>query len=160
MHAHTITIERILKDTDHKELSEVLRVVYTCYLTPKEREHYQVMLLHIQGKPQRDLGILLNVQQYKVSEYLSKLQGKLKRILHVLVYRRAPLERLLSYLQNRLKTQQYLVICLLLAGNKRHQVAEILGCSSARISYVMDLIQKRLPTSRYISLERFLSQLG
>ena len=100
------TIENILTELDDKEFQDALNLVYTYYLQPKEQDHYQILLLSLQGKPQRDLGILLNVQQYKISEYLSKLRRKLKRITTVLVYQRPALEQLLKYVKPRVTERQ------------------------------------------------------
>lgn len=155
-----ITIETILQELENKELWDVLNAVYAYYLTDKERDHYQVLLLYLQGKPQRDLGILLNVQQFKISEYLTKLQIKLKRVSAVLVYQRTILEQLLSYLKKRLTDRQYLIICLLLAGNKRTQVASILNISPASISFRLEHIFQSLPETKRILLTKFINTLG
>ena len=154
-----ITVETILEEIQDKPLQDVLSTVYTCYLSPREKEHYGVCLLHLSGKPQRDLGILLDVHQHKISLYVARLKNKLKRIINTLVYKRKLIVRFLPYLKKHLNAQQYQAVILLLAGNKLNQVAAALKCSPARVSHLFDEIEAKLPRSRFETLQRFIRNL-
>jgi DNA-binding CsgD family transcriptional regulator len=151
------SIEQILNDLgETSTLHDILRVVYVYYLTDKEKEHYQILLLYYSGKPQRELGILLNVQQYKVSEYLSSLLRKMKKISSVFVYHRTKLVRFLCFLKKHATPRQYQVICYLLAGNKQCNVARYLSCSPAAIFYTLRQIRHHLSPTRQVTFNKYL----
>jgi len=149
-------IDEVLSDLGERpSLHDILRVVYCYYLTEKEKEHYQILLLYYNGKPQRELGILLNVQQYKVSEYLSRLQHKLKKIAAVFTYRRDKFERFLNFLKKRLTEKQYYVVSCLFAGNKQCEIARHLKCSPAAVFYTIRQINTRLSITKRKLFEKY-----
>ena len=155
-----IKISPILAETEGKDYYAILKAVYTYYLTEKEQVHYQALLLYVLGKPQRDIGILLNTQQYKVCEYLAKLKRKLVNVTTVLARENQELKQLLIRLKPVLSKQQYDVVEFLMAGNKKIDIAAHYKCSPARITIVSKLLQKRIPSKDKNKFAHFYSKLG
>jgi hypothetical protein len=155
-----IKVSTILEQTEGKDYYAILNAVYAYYLTEKERVHYHVLLLYVLGKPQRDIGILLNTQQYRVCEYLSKLKRKLVNVTTVLARENAELVRFMARLKPLLSKQQYDVAEFLLAGNKKIDIAAHYRCSPARITIVSKLIQNKLSAKERNRFLHFYSKLG
>jgi len=153
-----ISIKHILKDLQNEvpSVTDILRIIYCYYLSKKEKDHYHVLLLFLQGKPQKDLGILLNVQQYKVSEYLSKLLSKIRKISYIFTHK-TEFENFLKYLKEHLTKKQYRVLCYLFAGNKQIAVARKLKCSPTAVFYTLQQIRKKLPKTECTLLHKYLT---
>lgn len=152
-----ITIDEILKELNHSDhLRDILRIIYCYYLTEKDKENYEILLMYLDGKPQRELGILIGTQQFKVSRYLSKLLKKMRGIGDVFLQKDI-LQNFLIFLKNNCSQRQYMIVSYLFAGNKYYQIARQLKCSISTVYYTLFSIKKRLPESQLVLFEKFLS---
>ena len=155
-----VLFEEVLEEIgDSTDLSVVLRVIYNYYLNKKEREVYEAFVLNIQGKPQRELGILLGLQRFKVSRAITKLKRKLRIKGDLFTTKKDDLDNLILYIKHNFDRKKYLIISYLLAGNKYYNIAKRFKCSSALIFKACYFIEHRLSkeqASLFISAVRAL----
>lgn len=149
----------VLDIADSRNLDKILGAIYSVYLSKHEKNIYSMMSLYVNGKPQRELGILFNLNQDKVSMYLKKLRKKLKRVYTVLTTRTDETKELMEYLSTVLSKQQLKVVELLLLGNKKIRIAEKFGCSAAHITRVMAHVYKKLTDKRSVQLKALIDEL-
>lgn len=145
---------------DDYDYYKVIHVVYSFYLTERQREQYQALLLYAQGKPQRDIGIVMGTNQCKVSLMLSRLRIRLKNIVTALYDERERLDELLGALEKSTTRKQFAIICYLLAGHRRTIVADFLGCAPAHITQVIKKVSCREQPHVMETLTHFLLKLG
>lgn len=154
-----MNLDYVLDVADSRKLDILLGVIYNVYLSKREKNLYNMMSLYVNGKSQRELGILFNLHQDKVSNYLKKLRKKLKRVYTTLTTRTDELKELKDYLITVLSKQQMEVVELLLLGNKKIRIAEKFGCSAAHITAVIVRIHRKLPDERSFQLEQLINDL-
>lgn len=145
---------------DDYDYYKVINVVYAFYLTERQREQYQALLLYAQGKPQRDIGIVMGTNQCKVSWMLSRLRIRLKNIVTSLYEERERLDELLCTLEKSTTRKQFAIVCYLLAGHRRTRVAHSLHCTPAHITQVIKKIAGREQKHVMETLTHFLLKLG
>lgn len=154
-----MNLDYVLEVAESNSLDNILGVIYTVYLSKREKNLYNMMSLYVNGKSQRELGILFNLHQDKVSNYLKKLRKKLRRIYTTLTVHNEELKEMKSYLLTVLSKQQMEVVELLMLGNKKIRIAEKFDCSAAHITAVIARIYKKLPDERSIQLEQLINDL-
>jgi len=149
----------ILDAVDTQDLDVILGIIYSCYLSNREKNLYNMMTLHVAGKSQVELSILFSMYQDKVSVYLARLRKKLRRIYSTLVHRTDELRDLYKYLELELSVQQLQIIELLLMGHKQIRISEQLNCSPAHITKVISRIYEKIPAEKSIQVEDLISAL-
>ena len=153
------TIDNILfndlgEDVDY---SNVLKVIYCHYLNDTERTIYNAALLYFSGKTQKDIGILLNMEQPYFNKRLYKLINKMKNISAILYDDRETLIALLNRLKKCLLPDQYKCIALLLGGNNnKSDIARYLHCTSPYITKIKNNIFKRLSKEDRLAVKFYL----
>jgi hypothetical protein len=138
--------EHILKEIPTTEdLSVFLRLIYNYYLNDQDKENYTILIMYIHGKPQKELGILLGMQQFKVSKRLAKLRNKIRNIGTLFRNNRDELLELMQYIRENFNNRTYLTISYLLAGNKYYTIADHFKCLPGSVFYMMHAVEKKLP---------------
>jgi hypothetical protein len=141
-----ILLEDILKELTHSDdLSIILRVIHSHYLSKRDKEYYEIFILNLQGKPQRELGVLLGMQQFKVSKNLAKLRYKLQKLGNLLKHNVDDISEMMLYIKQHFTVRHYTIASYMFAGNKYYTLAKRFKCSPALIFYVMHFIEKKLP---------------
>ena len=66
------------EDEDPNALGKIVDLIYKYYLTPKDQVFFRCLIMHYHNKKQREVGVLLNMDQPNLSAKLSQLSRKLK----------------------------------------------------------------------------------
>lgn len=138
--------ERIIKDiTNPDDLSVLLRIIYNYYMNKRDKEYYEVLVMYIKGKPQKELGILLGTQQFKVSKRLATLRNKMCSIGDLFRENDDTLLEMMAYIRENFNRRTYLTISYLFAGNKYYQVASRFKCLPGFVFYIIHAVESKLP---------------
>jgi predicted transcriptional regulator len=151
------SIDDILKEVEEESGQyNIIRVIYSYYLNEKERNFYQAFLLNLSGKPQKEIGILLNIVQSHVSKFISLLVNKMQRLAKLFT---APdIDEFVSFitmLKHRLKPNHYEIISFVLGGNRYTDIAKHLKCSPPNIFKINFRIRKCLSKQEYATLNKY-----
>jgi hypothetical protein len=150
------SIDEILTELEEDDHYNVLRVIYSYYLTPKEKDFYQAFMLNLSGKPQKEIGILLNIVQSHVSKFISLLRSKMQRLANV--FTPPDKDELISFitlLKSKLKPTHYEVVSFILGGNRYTDIASHLKCSPPNIFKINARIRKCLSKQEYALLNKY-----
>jgi DNA-binding CsgD family transcriptional regulator len=151
------SIDEILKELEADEGQyNVIRVIYSYYLTDREREVYQAFLLNLSGKPQKEIGILLNIVQSHVSKFISLLVLKMQRLAKL--FTPPDIDELVSFitvLKAKLKPRHYDIVSFVLGGNRYIDIAHHLKCSPPNIFKTNSKLRKYLSKQEYALLNKY-----
>jgi len=140
------TIEKTLTQINEaRSLSDVLRIIYEHYMTPRDKELYEIFVLHLQGKPQSDLGILLGKDQCHVSPVLSSFKKRMNCIGVLFTTKHEDIDDLMHYIRCNFSYNNYLTISYLLGGNSVKRVYKQFKITQQAISKIIKNVKKRLP---------------
>lgn len=150
-----------IEDINTETLHQILKLIFKYYLTPKEKVYFRCLELYYQDKKQREISVLLNVDQPNLSAKFSRLRKKLRAIADFLLNAEIP-----EVLQLRgtnkyeavLTERQFEVLMYLLAGNKSYHISKHLNVSPVAIHQTVNYLKKKLP-SDCLPIN-FLEQLG
>ena len=143
-------------------LREITHLIYKYYLTSKEKIYFRCLELYYQDKKQRELSILLNIDQPNLSAKFAKLRRKLRVIadflLHHDQYTIFQLKE--AKIKNRalLTDRQYEILMYLLAGNRSYHISKFLKVSPVAIHQTCVYLKRKLPLDGLPA--RFLVELG
>lgn len=141
---------REISDDDPQSLHKITQLIYKYYLTPKEKVYFRCLELYYQDKKQRELSILLNIDQPNLSAKFAKLRKKLKTIADFLLSTEhseiLKLERT-SKNVSVLTGRQYEILMYLLAGNKAYHISKFLQVSPVAIHQTVTYLKRKLPES-------------
>ena len=154
-----MTLDDILAVAEGNNLDEILGTIYDIYLSKREKRLYGMLILNIEGKRQRDLGIIFLYHQDKISVYFARLRRKLRRIYYTLTTHWAEIDSLYKYAEIVLTKKQLLVVEQMLMGQKNIRIARQFHCSPAYITKTISRIYAKLSAERALQLEQFVSSL-
>lgn len=139
---------RTLDPDDEKYLYQVTKIIYDYYLTPKEKTYYKCLQLYYSSKKQRELSILLNVDQPNLSAKFSKLRRKLRTIAQFLLSADhtdiLKLQTGKNKLNLKLTPRQFEVLMYLLAGNRAYHISKQLQVSPVAIHQTIAYLKRKL----------------
>jgi len=148
-------------DTQEDSLQQLTQLIYRYYLTPKEQTYFRCLEMYYQNKKQRELSILLNIDQPNLSAKFAKLRRKLKVVADFLLHEEVS-EVLKLQEKNKynafLTVRQNEVLMYLLAGNKAYHISKYLGVSPVAVHQTVNYLKRKLP-SNSLPIE-FLAALG
>ena len=151
----------LIEDTSSSSLHLVTKIIYSYYLTPKEKMYFRCLELYYQNKKQRELSVLLNVDQPNLSAKFSKLRKKLKVVAdfllnvdHSAIFKLNKEKNVKSNLTER----QFEILMYLLAGNKAYHISKYLQVSPVAIHQTVTYLKRKLPPNS--SAVVFLLNLG
>lgn len=150
-----------VEDTSLDSLHQVTKLIYTYYLSTKEKKYYRCLEMYYQNKKQRELSVLLNVDQPNLSAKFSKLRKKLKIIADFLLnsdHSEIFKLRVEKTNKNALTDRQFEILMYLLAGNKAYHISKFLEVSPVAIHQTVTYLKKKLPPTNPAVL--FLVDLG
>jgi len=146
---------------DSEALHQISKIIEKYYLTSKEKVYYQCLRMYYQNKKQRELSVLLNVDQPNLSAKFSKLRKKLKVVAdfllnvdHSAIFKLNKEKNVKSNLTER----QFEILMYLLAGNKAYHISKYLQVSPVAIHQTVTYLKRKLPPNS--SAVVFLLNLG
>ena len=151
----------LIEDISPSSLHQVTKIIYSYYLTPKEKTYFRCLEMYYQNKKQRELSVLLNIDQPNLSAKFSKLRKKLKVVADFLLNMdHSPIFKLNKEknVKSNLTDRQFEVLMYLLAGNKAYHISKFLRVSPVAIHQTVTYLKRKLPPSNPTVL--FLSSLG
>ena len=141
----TTTIDSIIEELNSSnDIHNVLRVIYSYYLNEKDKEFYYAAMLNYSGKPQKEIGILLNIMQPHVSKFIALLIAKMRRLASLFTTDKDAFISFIELLRAKLTVCQFRLVSLSYSGHSYSEIARILQCSPANISKMKSQINHRL----------------
>ena len=135
-------------DENEEALYKITRIIYKYYLTPKEKTYFRCLELYYQDKKQRELSVLLNVDQPNLSAKFAKLRRKLRIVADFLLSEDMPEVLHLNHSKRHkalLTDRQYEILLYLLAGNKAYHISKHLKVSPVAIHQTITYLKRKLP---------------
>ena len=132
---------------DKEDLEGLLELITFYYLSEKEKEYFLALMVHCGGKKQRELSVMFEIQQSKLSIKFSSLVKKLQIIGKFLT--EIDLSDLLETLKKDLTERQFEVICYLLSGNRQSAIAKHFHFTPTAILYVYRNACRRIRLNPY-----------
>lgn len=164
MHRYETIFEQLeqIDENSPYVLREVTQLIYKFYLTPKEKTYYKCLQMYYSDKKQRELSILLNIDQPNLSAKFAKLRRKLRVIADFLLseeqYELFQLKDAKTGHKAGLTGRQYEILMYLLAGNRAYHISQHLQVSPVAIHQTTAYLKKKLPDNSLPA--RFLRELG
>ena len=140
---------KIIDDSDPHVLHKTTKLIYKYYLTQKEKLYFRCLELYYQDKKQREISILLNIDQPNLSAKFSKLRRKLQIIADFLLnVNHAAVFQLDNKINQKspLTSRQFEILMYLLAGNKAYHISKYLKVSPVAIHQTVTYLKRKLPS--------------